>query len=140
MAYFDSAKNRALWEKELSELRAEKAARANGASRQRAAANQVPRENDMLREHQVARAYNEPEVVSLDLDMEETAFAAESHVNPTHDNPVRSHSKPEPIREKTSYWELVAEEAASVKQQRAKNRTLQKENTMDYELQSGSEF
>lgn len=29
MAYFDSPKNRALWDKELAELRKEKAARAN---------------------------------------------------------------------------------------------------------------
>ncbi len=68
MAYFDSSKNRALWEIRLKELRAERAARAAGEER-----------GTTFREHQAA-------------------------VNPS--------------RVRTSYKELLAEEAGAVKARR----------------------
>lgn len=96
MAFFDSPKNRALWDKELAELRKEKEARARGSkhsAQEREADNNAV--NSMNRE--------------AAMNMEETVVKAT------------------PYRERTSYKQLLAEEAASVRAARGeRTRTVQK--------------
>lgn len=103
MAYFDSPKNRALWDKELAELRKQKEARAKGGERNENTAeqknHQMEAEVDIL--HQMAAG---------------------------------------PIRERTSYKELLAEEAASIrdmKKERDMTKAVQKETSLDPQINMG---
>lgn len=109
MAFFDSPKNRALWDKELAELRKEKEARANknkhGAhEREEGINNEMA--SHMSREAGMANNMEE---------MSRNSFAATT-----------------PFRERTSYKQLLAEEAASVRAARSdKSRTVQKSKSQE---------
>lgn len=104
MAYFDSPKNRALWDKELNELRKEKEARAKGHGRHNFQGSK-PQEMQRM----------QPSFESSDVN--EKAFAQEAVYSG-------------PMRERTSYRQLLAEEAASVRAAREmSSRSVLKERT-----------
>ena len=116
MAFFDSPKNRALWDKELAELRKEKEARAKGTSKHSAA-------NKDNREERISR-----EMAKSSKGNNDIAFEFREEM-PMYDGPVR---------ERTSYKQLLAEEAASVRAAReGKTRVVQKEHTNDMSMDQG---
>lgn len=134
MAYFDSAKNRALWEKELAGLRAEKEARANGATKrakvQNAPVESVPVERASFENTETSFAMPEENVVSPSEVMAESSY-----------EPTNIFYGAEPIRERITFRELLAEEAASIKQIKAStDRTVQRSFTNDIALSAGTEI
>lgn len=103
MAYFDSPKNRALWDKELAELRKQKEARAKGTEKKENTAEQKSHQMD----------------------------AEVSHIHQMEAGP---------IRERTSYKELLAEEAASIrdmKKEREMTKAVQKDTSLDHQVNMG---
>lgn len=102
MAYFDSPKNKALWEKELAGLRKMKEERRAGDNHSKVSSD---------------------EAISTDK------------------NSVREGSKVSSVyREKTSYKQLLLEEAASVRSRRKLETSKAATKQRDYELDVEASF
>ena len=107
MSYFDSPKNRALWEKELATLRKIKEARANGSE------------------------YDKNDAGKTDVSIERNRGIENARSNEN----VRS-AVVDSNRIRTSYKQLLLEEAASVrkKKQHEASNILSKDHNLDIKM------